>query len=117
MTGVRQPVISRMEQGKTSPRLDTVLKILSSLGKTLKVVPISIEKSISSSVLTVDARACLSEKKYQHIRFSRCRVECLPFCYSENQKPLKLRRFRGIWWVQLGSNQRPLACQASTLTS
>lgn len=45
MTGVRQPVISRMEQGKTSPRLDTVLKILSSLGKTLKVVPISSEKS------------------------------------------------------------------------
>lgn len=45
MTGVRQPVISRMEQGKTSPRLDTVLKILSALGKTLKVVPISSEKS------------------------------------------------------------------------
>ena len=40
MSGVKQPIISRMEQGKTSPQLDTVLKVLSSLGKTLKVVPI-----------------------------------------------------------------------------
>ena len=40
MSGIKQPVISRMEKGTTDPQLSTVLKILSSLGKTLKIVPI-----------------------------------------------------------------------------
>jgi predicted XRE-type DNA-binding protein len=40
LSGVKQPVIARMENGNTSPRLDTVLKVLASLGKTLAVVPI-----------------------------------------------------------------------------
>jgi len=40
LSGVRQPVISRMEAGETSPQLDTVLKVLAPLGKTLAVVPI-----------------------------------------------------------------------------
>lgn len=40
MTGVRQPVIARMERGYTSPQLDTVLKLLAPLGKTLAVVPL-----------------------------------------------------------------------------
>lgn len=40
MSGVSQPVIARMETGKTSPQLDTVLKVLASLGKTLAVVPL-----------------------------------------------------------------------------
>lgn len=40
LSGVRQPVIARMEKGKTSPQIDTVLKILAPLGLTLKVVPI-----------------------------------------------------------------------------
>lgn len=40
MSGVKQPVIARMETGATSPQLDTVLKILFSLGKTLAVVPL-----------------------------------------------------------------------------
>lgn len=40
MSGVKQPVIARMETGSTSPQLDTVLKILFSLGKTLAVVPL-----------------------------------------------------------------------------
>ncbi|WP_455224750.1 helix-turn-helix domain-containing protein [Granulicatella sp.] len=40
LSGVKQPVIARMESGKTNPQLDTVLKILESLGKTLAVVPI-----------------------------------------------------------------------------
>lgn len=38
LSGVSQPVIARMETGKTSPQLDTVLKVLASLGKTLAVV-------------------------------------------------------------------------------
>lgn len=39
MSGVRQPVIARLERGTTDPRLSTMLKILSALGMTLKVVP------------------------------------------------------------------------------
>lgn len=39
LSGVKQPVIARMEKGKTSPQLDTILKILAPLGKTLAVVP------------------------------------------------------------------------------
>jgi len=38
ISGVRQPVIARMEKGRTSPNLDTVLKVLTSLGKTLSIV-------------------------------------------------------------------------------
>ena len=34
---VSQPVIARMEMGKTSPQIDTILKVLAPLGKTLKV--------------------------------------------------------------------------------
>lgn len=41
MSGVKQPVIARMETGSTSPQLDTILKILAPLGKTLAVVPIA----------------------------------------------------------------------------
>ena len=37
LSGVKQPVIARMENGTTSPQLDTVLKILAPLGKTLYV--------------------------------------------------------------------------------
>ena len=40
ISGVRQPVIARMEKGYTSPQLDTILKVLAPLGKTLAVVPI-----------------------------------------------------------------------------
>lgn len=39
ISGVAQPVIARMERGTTSPQLDTVLRVLASLGKTLAVVP------------------------------------------------------------------------------
>jgi DNA-binding XRE family transcriptional regulator len=40
MSGVRQPVIARMEKGN-NPQLDTVLKVLAPLGKTLRVVPLT----------------------------------------------------------------------------
>ena len=39
MSGIKQPVISRLEKGTTDPQLSTVLKVLSSLGKTLQIVP------------------------------------------------------------------------------
>jgi len=35
LSGVKQPVIARMERGSTSPQLETVLKVLAPLGKTL----------------------------------------------------------------------------------
>ena len=38
LSGVKQPIIARMERGSTSPQLDTVLKVLAPLGKTLAVV-------------------------------------------------------------------------------
>ncbi|MDR0469405.1 MAG: helix-turn-helix transcriptional regulator [Peptococcaceae bacterium] len=41
LSGVKQPIISRMEAGETSPQLDTVLRVLAPLGKTLAVVPLS----------------------------------------------------------------------------
>jgi len=40
MSGVKQPIIARMEKGHTSPQIDTVLKVLAPLGKTLAVVPL-----------------------------------------------------------------------------
>lgn len=40
LSGVKQPVIARMEKGYTSPQIDTVLKLLVPLGKTLAIVPL-----------------------------------------------------------------------------
>lgn len=39
ISGVKQPVIARMEKGSTSPQIDTVLKVLAAMGKTLAIVP------------------------------------------------------------------------------
>ena len=41
LSGVKQPIIARMEKGATSPQIDTILKLLAPLGKTLAIVPIS----------------------------------------------------------------------------
>ena len=40
LSGVKQPVIARMEKGSTSPQVSTLLKVLAPLGKTLAVVPL-----------------------------------------------------------------------------
>jgi ribosome-binding protein aMBF1 (putative translation factor) len=40
MSGVKQPVIARMEKGNTNPQLSSVLKVLAPLGKTLRIVDI-----------------------------------------------------------------------------
>lgn len=40
ISGVAQPVIARLEKGHTSPTIETVMKLLESLGKTLQIVPI-----------------------------------------------------------------------------
>jgi ribosome-binding protein aMBF1 (putative translation factor) len=39
MSGVKQPVIARMEKGSTTPQIGTVIKVLASLGKKLAIVP------------------------------------------------------------------------------
>ena len=39
MSGVRQPVIARMEKGRTDPQLETIIKVLAPLGKKLAIVP------------------------------------------------------------------------------
>ncbi len=41
LSGVKQPIIARMERGNTSPQIDTILKILAPLGKTLAIVPLN----------------------------------------------------------------------------
>ncbi len=49
LSGVKQPIIARMEKGTTVPQLDTVLKILLPLGKTLAVVPLDASSSKASA--------------------------------------------------------------------
>ena len=40
LSGVKQPVIARMEKGTSIPKVDTILKVLAPLGKKLAVVSI-----------------------------------------------------------------------------
>jgi DNA-binding XRE family transcriptional regulator len=40
LTGVRKTTINRIENGQNSPTVDTLLKVLAPLGKTLVVAPI-----------------------------------------------------------------------------
>ena len=40
VSGVKQPIIARMERGTTDPQLSTVMRVLASMGKTLAIVPI-----------------------------------------------------------------------------
>jgi DNA-binding XRE family transcriptional regulator len=37
VSGIRQPVIARLESGKSDPQLSTVIKLLASIGKTLQI--------------------------------------------------------------------------------
>ena len=39
LSGVSQPVIARMERGTTKPQIDTMIKVLTPLGKKLAIVP------------------------------------------------------------------------------
>lgn len=40
LSGVKQSIIARMEKGTTNPQIDTLLKVLAPLGKTLAIVPL-----------------------------------------------------------------------------
>jgi predicted transcriptional regulator len=41
MSGIKQPQIARIERGDANPQLDTLLRVLAPLGKTLAIVPIA----------------------------------------------------------------------------
>ena len=40
LSGIKQPVIARLERRVNSPTVDTLMKLLFSMGYTLKVVPL-----------------------------------------------------------------------------
>jgi ribosome-binding protein aMBF1 (putative translation factor) len=40
LSGIKQPVIARIESGTNIPKINTVMRILAPLGMTLKVVPL-----------------------------------------------------------------------------
>lgn len=40
LSGVKQPQIARMERGDANPQLDTMLRVLAAMGKTLAIVPL-----------------------------------------------------------------------------
>ncbi len=40
LSGVKQPAIARLESGTTVPRVDTLIRLLVPLGKTLAIVPL-----------------------------------------------------------------------------
>jgi predicted XRE-type DNA-binding protein len=41
LSGVRQPIIARMEKGTSIPNMATVMRVLAPLGMTLKIVPLA----------------------------------------------------------------------------
>ena len=57
MSGVKQPIISRMERGNTDPKLSTILKILGSFGKTLHSI-CKREQRIDMAFLYIKKKPC-----------------------------------------------------------
>ena len=48
VSGVKQPVIARLERGSTDPQLSTLIRVLAPLGKTIAIVPIDQSASVST---------------------------------------------------------------------
>jgi len=48
VSGVKQPVIARLERGTTDPQLSTLIRVLAPLGKTIAIVPIDQGASVST---------------------------------------------------------------------
>lgn len=40
LSNIKQPIIARMEKGTNIPQLNTILKLLKPLGKTIAIVPL-----------------------------------------------------------------------------
>jgi len=47
-SGVKQPVIARLERGSTDPQLSTLIRVLAPLGKTIAIVPLEQSASVST---------------------------------------------------------------------
>lgn len=45
LSGVSQPVIARIESGKNTPNINTIMKLLTSLGKKLCIVSVNDESA------------------------------------------------------------------------
>ena len=45
ISGIKQPAIARIENGTNSPMVSTLMKMLYSMGYTLKVVPLEKERN------------------------------------------------------------------------
>lgn len=43
LSGVKQPVIARIESGSSIPKISTLIRLLTPLGKTLSIVPLEKE--------------------------------------------------------------------------
>lgn len=39
LTGIKQPMIARIESGETIPRVDTLIRLLEPMGLTIQIVP------------------------------------------------------------------------------
>lgn len=44
LSGIKQPAIARLERGTTVPKVDTLIRLLVPLGKTLAIVPLEDNK-------------------------------------------------------------------------
>lgn len=64
LSGVKQPAIARLESMKSTPQIDTLLKILAPLGYTLSITPIENKQWIGYG-------------QYKRIGFSS------PFCFGK----------------------------------
>jgi len=67
LSGVKQPVIARLETGKTDPQFSTVIKLLNSLGKTIKIVPLENDKHPEPKPLVIRRRKTVSCRTKDHI--------------------------------------------------
>lgn len=47
LSGIKQPQIARLESMKSSPQLDTLFKVLTPLGYTLSITPMTPEPNLS----------------------------------------------------------------------
>lgn len=48
LSNIKQPIIARMEKGINIPQLNTILKLLKPLGKTIAIVPLETTKPTKS---------------------------------------------------------------------
>lgn len=50
-SGIKQPIIARMERGTSDPQLTTILRVLRPLGKTLVIAPLNHTEQIQSNMI------------------------------------------------------------------